>query len=55
MYHAVLQLGSAALKTTDSTTAPAASVPIDAPRPFVISMNRPWADDLMSVLVFSLT
>ena len=38
-----------------STTQPAARVPIDAPNPLVMSIKRPWALDLISVSVFSLT
>ena len=55
MYQAVGQDGVAALYTKWFTTRPAAQVPMEAPRPLVMSMNRPWALERMPLSVFSFT
>ena len=55
MYQALGQEGFAALYTVASTTAPAARVPMVAPKPLVIIMNRPWALERMSSAAFCST
>ena len=55
MYQALGQLAGVLKTSQASTTAPAARVPMVAPKPFVIIINRPWALERMSSAAFCST